>query len=42
METNKLFLNGTNIGSVKLGTSDVKIYLGTKLIYPLESEQSTE
>ena len=35
MSNSKLFLNNVNIGSAKLGTSDVKLYLGEELIYPL-------
>ena len=35
MANSKLFLDG-NIGGVKLGTSDVKLYLGTTKLYPIE------
>ena len=38
MDSSKLFLNSINIGSVKLGTSDVILYLGEELIYPLSSD----
>ena len=37
MANSKLFLNSINIGSAKLGTSDVILYLGEELIYPLGS-----
>ena len=40
MGNSKLFLNGINIGSVKLGTSDVILYLGEELVYPLGSRVS--
>ena len=33
MAYSDLFLNG-NVGSVKLGTSNVKIYFGEKIVYP--------
>ena len=35
MAKSKLYLNGINIESVKLGTSDVKLYLSDTLVYPL-------
>ena len=35
MGNSKLFLNGINIGSVKLGASNVKLFLGNKRLYPL-------
>ena len=35
MGNSKLFLNGINIGSVKLGASNVKLFLGDKKLYPI-------
>ena len=35
MGNSKLFLNGINIGSIKLGTSDVKMFLGSIKVYPI-------
>ena len=33
MTTSKFFLNEENVNAIKLGNSDVKIYLGLVLVY---------
>ena len=35
MARSKFYLNGINIGNAKLGNSDVKLFLGENLVYPL-------
>ena len=41
MANSKGFLGDTNIGVFKLGDSDVKLYLGDMLVYPLSCEDDT-
>ena len=41
MANSKGFLGDENIGVFKLGDSDVKLYLGDMLVYPLSCEDDT-
>ena len=34
MASNGFYIGDTKVDSIKLGTSDVRIYLGTTLVYP--------